>query len=250
MESITTNFALTPYYKYLQSNPDYKEIVIGGLGNIGSHLIIPLTKVGFEPIVFDKDQLEIRNIGSQAYKLEDAVNKVSKVQAAKEIAEVFSNSNIEVIEDWYDGSIGSFTISAFDNMSARRQMFLAFKEHVKLVQDKSLFTFIDCRLTVNSFKVFVINGNDEDGMQWYHDYTLFHDSEQVEAVCGVKQSYPIAMFLSGYVVQLLQNILTNKAEDLEINSVPYYTYYSESKLSFNYDKESFFPKKVDQTKWN
>ncbi len=100
------------------------HITIAGLGNIGSHTAMALTRMGISTFtLFDFDNIEAHNLASQSYAYFDVGRP--KTAAAVEEMSVY-NTDVKVVSHnkAFTGSEqeGQILISAVDSMEARREI--------------------------------------------------------------------------------------------------------------------------------
>jgi tRNA A37 threonylcarbamoyladenosine dehydratase len=131
------------------------EVVIGGVGGIGSWLSVLLARTGEHTIaIYDMDTVESTNMAGQFY-VESDIGK-TKVEAVKDHiinmagtdCQVFA-INDKITEDTPGEPI---MISCFDNMEARKNMFNAWKN---LKTDKPKL-YIDGRMNAENFQMFMV----------------------------------------------------------------------------------------------
>ena len=197
---------------WLQMTPP--KILVGGVGGIGSNMLYYMTKtIPGTYYLFDNDVVESHNVGTQFFTL----NQIGrdKVAAIKETLNNFSRqSSIQVFTTAIsknDGNIMPITISAFDNMLARKDLFHNWK------QQSNREIFIDGRLSANIYQVFVVVPGREE---WY-EKTLFNDEDVPNAPCTFKQTAYFGGLIGARMTHVLVNYLSNKAMGEEIMNIPY-----------------------------
>lgn len=195
------------------------NIIIGGAGGIGSWVAFLIARAGFKPVIFDDDILEEHNIGGQLYRTKDI--RKGKVNALSDIIKDFSNTSIIAYEERIEaGSLtGPYIIAAFDNMTARRDMFDNWcKEHSF---EESTALFIDGRLTAEQMQIYCIKGNDIIGQNNYRENHLFDDSEVEDAPCTMKQTSHAAAMIAAHITGFFTNHFTNVVENDTTRAVPF-----------------------------
>lgn len=189
-----------------------QDLVIGGVGGIGSWLALFLGRIGHTLYLFDGDLIEEVNLAGQFYNN----NQIGmlKVKAVEDNLKTFCNNEV-YINTWYtsDSLTGPFVFSAFDNMKARKLMFEKWAEQ----EDRELF--IDGRLLMEVGTVFCVQKGQED----LYRETLFEDDELVDLPCNYKATSHCGAFIGSLMTSLFNNYLTNKLLDAEASSIQFQT---------------------------
>jgi tRNA A37 threonylcarbamoyladenosine dehydratase len=117
-ETLRSRFKDAPWYP-----KEITSAIIGGAGGIGSWLTFLIARAGFEPIVYDYDNIEEHNLGGQLFSKKHI--GLSKVDAISELVIEYSDIHITAFNEPFNlESMGhQFMFSAFDNMQARKDMF-------------------------------------------------------------------------------------------------------------------------------
>jgi molybdopterin/thiamine biosynthesis adenylyltransferase len=202
-------------------NPNV-SIVVGGVGGIGSYLSFLLARQEANLYLYDFDLIETHNLGGQLYKMKD-IGKL-KTQSIKDTIKEFSNSdNVTCLGKFEEGSmIGDIVFSGFDNMSARKLMFDAWK------QNDSRKIFIDGRMLAEQGQIYcVIPGLEEE-----YEKTLFDDSEVTEQPCNYKATSYCGALIASLMVSCYNNYVTNEKLDAAVREVPFKMTYSLELLNF------------------
>ncbi len=196
-----------------------EQILVGGVGGIGSHLVFLLSRIGFEIIAYDHDEVESHNIGGQLFST-DHIGQ-TKVHAINRITRKLSDHNITGFNTKYDIESPShyFCFSCFDNMKARRIMFEKWKETFDKVSFDPIF--IDGRLGAEYLEIFCVTKSTADEYEKF----LFKDEEVPNLACTFKQTSHMASMISSFMVTFLCNHLTNIYERDNIRSVPFRYYF-------------------------
>lgn len=214
---------------------ELKEIMLIGIGGIGSWLSLSLSRIGHELYLIDGDSVDETNVnGGQLYRTEDIGKK--KVVAVAEICRSFGCINqITCIGEMYSPTTHDslpIVISGLDNMKTRKEVFEAWlKQRNELSIDykegdeftgSSNFLLIDGRLLMETAEVFCIQGNNEEQIKEYKEKWLFDDSDVAELECTTKQSTFAAMGIAGMITATLCNWLTNRKLDIDFREVPFH----------------------------
>ena len=212
----TITFRGLPWFRLASST----YITIGGAGGIGSWLSLFLTRAGFPCSVHDFDIVEARNIGGQFYG-KDAIGK-KKVEALKQSIGYFSDSSrVSIYVDTMDinSKVSYNCFSAFDNMKARKEVFMAWKSKIdKLPQNEAYKAiFIDGRLEAEFFQIYCVTPS---RIKRYEE-TLFEDADVAETACSVKQTSHVAAMIGSFMTTFFTNHLTNIVEGMKVREVPF-----------------------------
>lgn len=221
-------------------------IIIGGAGGISSWLILFLSRININNnlklFVYDFDKIDEVNLAGQFYK----VNQINqyKVDAVKQLALEFCNSEIVPIKEKYDkNSMQSIIMFAgFDNMEARKVMFEKWCNECKEVED-AIFNkvlpplkfkplFIDGRLLSEQLQILCVTPENKDK---YKEKYLFSDSEVADVACTFKQTSHVAAMIGSLMVSFFLNHITNCKKNDSARHVPfYYEYFTPLNLT-DYD---------------
>ena len=227
-EEHSSRFKDAPWFPKEETN-----VIIGGAGGIGSWLTLMLSRAGFYSVVYDFDRLEGHNLAGQLYTKEDAEIGALKVDALKGLCKHFADTDIIVMAEEYtkESMSHSYVFSAFDNMQARKDMFEAWKGHVREWEDFKKIAdathvpnipnnepiFIDGRLTAEQMQIFCVT---PDKIEEYEKH-LFDDSEVEEAPCTMKQTSHSAAMIASHMTGFFTNHMTNNAEKDKVRNVPF-----------------------------
>jgi hypothetical protein len=194
-----------------------KRVLVGGAGGIGSWLSLLLARAGFEPYIHDFDIIESHNIGGQLYPTK-AINSYKVVALGRMIeqyAGIAVGHTTEKITK--DSPTNLITISAFDNMRARKDMF---NKWVTIYGNNPNAIFIDGRLLAEQLQIFCVKGNSQEDIERYRA-NLFEDSEIEDAPCTFKQTSHIAAMIASFMTGFLTNHITNIVEGEQLRPVPF-----------------------------
>lgn len=204
----TDRFKDAPWYK-----ESYNEkIILGGVGGIGSNALYYLTKsIPAKFHVFDDDIVSSHNTGTQFFSI-NSLNNL-KTEAIINILSNFgvNSTRIYTYPNKIKDNILPIAIAAFDNMSARKEMFNNWKK----LNNKEIF--IDGRLSATIYQVFTVTN---DRIEAY-EKTLFDDNEVEEGPCTFKQTAHFAGLIGARITHILTNYLSNKYSNENIMNVPY-----------------------------
>lgn len=203
----TDRFKDAPWIEKCQK----EKILIGGIGGIGSNALYFLSKsIPAIYYLFDDDIVDMYNIGTQFF-TKNSVGKL-KIDGIVKTLDTFGHDSIFYT---FNNKILSnslpISIAAFDNMSARKELFYNWKSR----EDKELF--IDGRLSATIYQIYTVTPDRIDA----YEKTLFEDSAIEDAPCTFKQTVHFAGIIGARITQILTNYLSNKYANENIMNVPY-----------------------------
>jgi len=206
MTNITDRFKDAPWF----SESINEKILIGGVGGIGSATLYCLGKSIMSKLyIFDPDVVEAHNIGTQFFFVDDI--GLLKVEALKFTLQSLGVNRVMPFATKIDKNVLPISISAFDNMEARKQLF----ENWKALDSREIF--VDGRLRANLYEVYVVTkGREEE-----YEKTLFSDDEVAPEPCTFKQTAYFAMLIGARITQVITNYLTNKYSKEEVCNIPF-----------------------------
>lgn len=186
------------------------DIVIVGLGNIGSWTSLFLSRIGHNLILIDPDKVEEHNIGGQfytasqleEYKVNATVDLISEFSRNTPF-KIYANKVEQVNINKYGNSV---VISAVDNMAARKYILEEF------LKSDSIYIFIDGRSEMELFEVYILNKRDpkfKEHLEYYRS-SLFDDSDIPDLPCNLKSTTHCGANIASMIVANLNNILYNK----------------------------------------
>lgn len=199
-----------------------EAVVVGGSGGIGSWLSFFLSKIGLNVYVYDFDLIEEHNLGGQLFRQKD-VGK-PKVDALNSILMEFCGTSASIFNQAIteETPVGIYCFSAFDNMAARKALFLAWKKYYLEYGTEGMPILIDGRLEIEQLQIFCVTPETADEYERDH---LFSDSVVEDAPCTMKQTSHTAGMISSLMTAFFTNHLTNVYEKAEIREVPFYYEY-------------------------
>lgn len=201
-----------------------KSIVLGGLGGIGSWTSLLLSRLGYTIYGYDFDNYDTTNMGGQ-FVSKDSIG-VNKAEVAKKFALDFSNNDKFFPLGMYnkeESMVDNITISAFDNMKARKDMFESWKEMQlsKTERDPSeINIFIDGRLLMEGFQIYAVTSKNRI---IEYEKTLFEDSKVQDLPCTLKSTSHSGAMIASFIVGVLTNHIYNKKVGSIIRDVPFMT---------------------------
>lgn len=233
IDETTSRFSGTEWYDEIRK----KNVILAGLGGIGSHFCLQLARMNINKLViYDDDVVEAANMSGQLYGISD-VGKAKVDAMESTICNYTSMKNVFAINERFTNTTdaGDIMICGFDNMAARKTFFRSWKEHVSELpdSDRKNCLFIDGRLSVNELQVFCIRGNDEYNKDVYVRKWLFDDREAESAICSMKQTTYLASMIGSIMVNLFTNWVAESLNPVIPYDVPFFTSYDAQNMIFN-----------------
>jgi molybdopterin/thiamine biosynthesis adenylyltransferase len=179
------------------------KITIIGAGAIGGWTTLALAKMGFGDItVYDFDQVDTVNLGSQLYRLED-VGK-DKSRALAEIVLQFTGTQIGHYRVRYEkGRFNGIVIAAVDSMAVRK---VIYENHKGWPLTRAI---IDPRMGAEQAQLYVVRPGRKQDCESY-EKSLYSDADSVQEKCTAKATIYTANLLSGLVCKAVKDELTSK----------------------------------------
>ena len=202
-------------------DPDH-DIIVGGVGGIGSWLAFLLARAGYRLHLFDDDHIDETNMAGQLYQLSDI--GTNKAAALKSSISLYSGDReVDTYGRYGEDSVACpIMFSGFDNMAGRKVLF----ENWAAQEDRSIF--IDGRMSAESFQVYtVVKGREDD----YRE-TLFEDSDVEEQPCSAKATSHTAAIIGGVMMSILTNHMSNIKAEMELKDVPFKTTFEIPLMNF------------------
>ena len=217
----TRRFESSTFYKFIErASPIDKQIVICGLGGIGSNTFYNISKSlsNSNITLIDFDVVEEHNIGTQYFRNENLGE--FKVNALKTNTENFKGSlEAHVIEINKHNVIpvlnnNLVTIACFDNMEARTNLFEIWKKNTNPNK-----IFIEGRLAATQYEIYsVVSGREEE-----YQNSLFQDDEiTLGKLCTFQQTAHYGMAIGSRITQIICNHLSNIYHNEKMYRVPFY----------------------------
>lgn len=206
------------WYEYLKN----KSVVIGGAGGIGSWVALFLSRIGCNLYVYDDDRFGPENMSGQF--VSSRHQGESKVKALYDLIKDFSGEYITPMNYKFNSNkaVSEITISAFDNMKARKDMFNVWKNNLNFSDaDKDTYLFVDGRLLAQSYQIFIVQGNRPEQIKRFEEEFLFNDNEVEPVSCTLKQTSHAAAGIASHMTGFIANFATNRSLGMEICNVPF-----------------------------
>lgn len=215
-------------------NPNL-DVIILGLGGIGSYVSNCLCRQGYEMYLYDFDTVETINIGSQLFNTSN-VGK-NKAEVAKELANKFGNHNVVSMGKFEEDSpVGNIMFSCFDNMKYRKIAFerwLAYQtsktKEYRDANPNEVNCYLDGRMSAEQWQVYFVKST-ADAKRYA--LTLFDDSEVPDAPCSYKATAQTGFGIGAYMSTVFLNHVANKKLGLPVRETAFETKWFASSLTF------------------
>lgn len=175
------------------------EVFIGGAGGIGSYLAPYLSRIVKTIYISDFDIIEKVNLAGQNFSLNQVGQ--SKVKAVFETSSSYGTAKVRPIQETVDETSDvpeKFVFSAFDNMTARKDLFSLWKRN----ENRELF--VDGRLLADQYEVYFV----QKGQEKAYEASLFDDAEVPAVACTFKQTSHFAAICAARMVHGFTNYLS------------------------------------------
>lgn len=232
----TARFSGTEWFTEIKK----KRVVLAGLGGIGSWLALIVVRCGISKIVlYDDDTVETVNMAGQLY----GVNDVGALKAQvvyKTLRDYSPFVLIDALPSKYkhDSIAWDIMMCGFDNMAARKTFFYSWKRHVEeLPEEKRKNCFYqDGRLSIDTFQILSIQGDDKYNMERYEKEFLFSDSEAEEAVCSMKQTTYMASMIASMMGNIFVNWVAQGNDPIVPYKIPFFVQYEAQHMLFKMEE--------------
>lgn len=225
LDDSTSRFSGTEWYNEIQK----ARVIIGGMGGISSHAVFNIARMCPASIVmYDDDIVETANMSGQFYSRDDVGQY--KVDAILNTLEHYTTAqNIYARRERFTDrtEAGNIMICGFDNMTARRLFFGAWKSHVERLPAERRYKclFIDGRLSLTVMQIFCFTGDDRYHINKYWEDYLFDDSQAEATVCSMKQTTYLASMIGAMITNMFTNFIANTLDPLIPYALPFFTEY-------------------------
>jgi len=186
------------------------KISLIGVGGIGSPTALTLGKMGIPRLrLFDDDVVASHNLPNQIFRLTDIERP--KVTAVKEVVELFSDAEVEAIQERFDGTqkLEGVVISAVDEMTQRKIIWekVRYNIHVPL--------YVEARMGAEVLRLYSLNPTDPEAVRRY-EATLYTSAEAVHQPCTEKSIIYTVMVAAGIITGQVKKWLVGEPYYFEI----------------------------------
>ena len=209
------------------------DVILGGAGGISSWVALFLSRVNVDSLIhlhiYDFDKVEIHNVGGQLFS-PTQVNK-PKVSAVQTNVEYLcgSTSNLYTYNEPYTEKTlaSSIVIGGFDNMEARKILFLNWEKEVTALKTtehppKYSPLLIDGRLTAEQIQIFCVTP--ENSKRYQKDF-LFSDKSVADTPCTFKQTSHVAAMMGSLITNFFLSHINNCNEGIVSRDIPFFYEY-------------------------
>ena len=202
------------------------HITLGGLGGLGSHIALQLSRVGHRLTMYDMDTVGGENIGGgQMYGIQQI--GMTKTEATLQNIRQFSGHRTYTTfaEFVKDSPVTHICIATFDNMEARMLMFKQWEKHIKIMkkvnpETKDLFLFINISMLPEGGFIELVD-RPSRAKRWKDEWVP--SSDIADLACTFKATTHNAMLMGARAVSLMNNVIFNHLLGEELRPVPYKT---------------------------
>lgn len=232
MNDATSRFSGTEWYNEIQR----KRIIIAGMGGIGSNLAFQIARMHPDAItLYDDDEVERANMSGQLFAHTD-VGEFKVNAVANKIYNFTTTEHVMAVPERFtaNSEASDIMMCGFDNMSARKTFFNAWKHHVfsKPIEERKNCLYLDGRLSIDCLQVLCITGDDIDNISRYDTNYLFSDDEADETVCSMKQTTYLACMIGSLMTNLFTNFVANLLDPVIPYDLPFFTEYDAQNMIF------------------
>ncbi len=193
-------------------NPNL-DVIILGLGGIGSYVSNAICRQGYEMYLYDFDSVEVINVGSQLFNISNVGQ--NKAEVAANLSGLFGNPKAIAMGKFdEDSPISNIVFSCFDNMKYRK---LAFEKWLAYQKSKTkeyreanpneVNCFMDGRMSAEQWQIYLVKST-ADAKRYQE--TLFDDSEVPDAPCSYKATAQTGYGIAAFMVTIFLNHVANK----------------------------------------
>lgn len=213
-----------------------KVIMLGGLGGIGSWTALFLSRAGFIVKGFDFDTVEVHNLGGQLFTEMD-IHGTKASSITNVINQLVPGNRFEAyaLKLQFDMEsnpvISPYVVTGFDNMKARKGMFMAWCEMTannKFGSEKEPF-FIDGRMRAEGFQLYFVRNNDEDIKKYIE--SLFDDKDVPDEICTIKATSHVGALIATLITAAAANHFAD--QDIDPRVIPFKTTVDLELFNFN-----------------
>ena len=165
-----------------------ERVHILGVGAIGSHLALMLSKTGILDVtLWDSDHIESHNIPNQAFDTD--MEGRNKAEAMAEIVKKATGLEYQTKGFWDGEELEGMVFSCVDSMETRKKILEATKSGI----------FIETRMGVYHGNVYAIRPEDTEQVKFWHSQWSGDDVIEEKSACG-------SSLTIGATAQLLSSI--------------------------------------------
>jgi hypothetical protein len=244
-EKVHARFKDAPWYKGY-------DVVVGGLGGIGSWTSFLLGRSGHNLYLYDFDTIDASNMGGQLYSRQNIGQKKNSSMRTI-ITNMCEEVSVDIFDRFTSDSVASrIMFSCFDNMAARKVFFDRWLETCKECEKtreewkiaypsdleeeylpsylKGPMMFIDGRLEAETAIIYCIK-NEEEAKKWQQEW--FPDEKVADAPCTFRATSHNAAIIAGLMVGHMNNVIANYIQRENIRVTPWKTNYELPTMTFN-----------------
>lgn len=210
-----------------------KEVLIAGLGGIGSWLALNIARLGVHKIIlYDDDIVEAGNMSGQLYSTYD-VGQHKVTVLGDLIRDFTSNVLVNSFNSRFTEGMAPWKIMmcGFDSIPSRRTFFNVWKSQLDN-GDKTKCLFMDGRLSIDTLQIIAIQGDDTENMKKYEQVFLFDESQADSVICSMKQTSYMAAMIGSMMANIFVNWVAQSKDPIIPYRVPFFTQYEAQHMLF------------------
>lgn len=242
IDKYTGRFSGAEWYREIQE----MNVSIIGCGGIGSNAAYYMGKMFPKLIMlYDGDEASPENMAGQMFFEKAALERWKKTDIMEEMLMTLCGNPKVAAYGYYidretDGfyDMGNICICGVDSMSARKQVYTAWKKSSKAkaaVNKNFRSLFLDGRLAAETWQVLSVEYGNSLQDACYSSSYLFDDSKAEDTPCSYKQTAFAAGQIASYIASLAVNWAYNNVQsnkDIQ-RPVPFFTQYDSRYMLFD-----------------
>ena len=204
---------------------DFKgNITLGGLGGLGSHIALQLSRARHNLTMYDMDTVGGENLGGGQMYGHHQIG-MAKTDATMQNIRTFSGHVAHRTFGRFEpkSPVTDICIATFDNMEARKDMFNQWQMHItdsKKSGDGRLFLFINISMLPEGGFIEVID-RPSRAKRWIEEWVP--SSDIPDLACTFKSTTHNAMLMGARAISLMNNVIFNHLLGEDLRPVPYKT---------------------------
>ncbi len=195
-----------------------QDVLIIGLGGIGSWLALFLSRIGCNIYGFDMDTVEDHNIGGQFFSLADIGQE--KTTSTLDKVKLFSNGTFSSEGKYDKDSLDHHIVfCCADDMNIRKLAFEKWLEFSKDCSSDVAPIFFDGRMQMEYSEVYC-SLSDSSMIEKYRE-SLFNNEDTPDLPCNAKATTHVGAKTASIMTEIFINHIVNCKEKDSIRTIPY-----------------------------
>ena len=202
------------------------RITLGGLGGLGSHIALQLSRCNHTLYLYDMDTVGGENIGGGQMYGPQQIGMRKTEATLQNIRQFSGHRSYRTFGEFVkDSPVTPICIATFDNMEARMLMFKQWEKHIRLEKklrpdNKELYLFINISMLPEGGFIEVVD-RPSRARKWKDEWVPSGDIPDL--LCTFKATTHNAMLMGARAVSLMNNVIFNHLLGEELRPVPYKT---------------------------